>query len=138
LARDVENTVINHQHEFASHVETLLAGNPPVLIAMTFDVRLQTNWPLAEVGFVVAPSGQLTCPSAFNVSPAAKSFLALNGQFLANRESAEVYWNAGNNLKLMDNGANAARNNDNPAQVAVANNTVEFTKNTPQKGLVQR
>src|SRR4051812_10428039 len=74
IARDVENTVINHQHEFSSQVETILAGGNSSVVAMNFNAQLQTNWPLAEVGFVVAPSGALTCPSGFDRSPVAQQF----------------------------------------------------------------
>jgi len=97
LARDAENSVVTHQHEFASQVEAILAGANPAEIAPSFDERLRTNWPLAEIGFVVVMSGascKLISPSPSS-GPAARSFYANNGTFLANRESAEVYWNAG-------------------------------------------
>jgi signal transduction histidine kinase len=94
LARDAENTVLSHQRDFAGEVENLLAGNDPAALARSFDDRLRTNWPLAEVGFVVAlqnGSGRLVSPTASS-RPEARLFCVDNGTFLANGETAEVYW----------------------------------------------
>src|SRR5690349_3885919 len=68
-ASDVQYAVVSHQREFVSQTEAILAGGDPTVVAMNFDTLLQTNWPMAEVGFVVAPGGALSCPSAFNRSP---------------------------------------------------------------------
>ena len=37
LARDVENSIIAHQHEFASQVEAMLAGGDPAALSLSFD-----------------------------------------------------------------------------------------------------
>src|SRR5581483_6930264 len=69
LAKDAENAVVNYQHEFGSQVEAILAGNNPATIARTFDDRLRTNWPYAEVGFVVQlgdHGGMLVSPATAN------------------------------------------------------------------------
>src|SRR5438552_11620803 len=50
LARDVENSIINHQHEFASQVESILAEHPAAA-GPSFDTLLRTNWPFANIGF---------------------------------------------------------------------------------------
>lgn len=115
LARDAENSVLGHQHEFASQVETILAGGNPADIAPAFDQRLRTNWPLAEIGFVVAMSGvscNLISPSPYG-GPAARNFYANNGTFLANRESAEVYWSPGRAPVMSDTANNPAWDNGN-------------------------
>ena len=50
--------------------------------------RLRTNWPLAQIGFVVTMGGQLLCPSPSS-SLQAQQFCVDNSRFLANREVAE-------------------------------------------------
>src|SRR5512141_2912640 len=53
LVRQVQELLGNHQREFAGTVEQLLDNHAPDQAAPLFDERLRTNWPLAEVGFVV-------------------------------------------------------------------------------------
>ena len=62
LAKEADAFLNERQHEFALQVETLLAGRKPADAAATFDDRLRTNWPLAEVGFVVSLTGDILCP----------------------------------------------------------------------------
>jgi signal transduction histidine kinase len=93
LAKEADGFLSERQHEFALQVESLLAGRNPVEVAPAFDDRLRTNWPLAEVGFVVTLSGTLMCPSPLS-RPETQLFCKDNNTFLANRESVEVYWNA--------------------------------------------
>jgi signal transduction histidine kinase len=90
LAREA-NTLADRQHEFVQQVEALLATNAPQTIAASFDHRLRAVWPAAEVGFVVTAGGSLINPSPKG-PPACVEFLAENGKFLCNAQSAEVYW----------------------------------------------
>src|ERR1041385_181752 len=100
LARTVNDSLTAHQVEFSAQVETLAGTNTPALIAKTFDELIHTNWPLAEVGFSVTLAGNLGSPTPLS-RPVAREFYLANCTFLANKESAEVYWNAaqfGNSL----------------------------------------
>jgi signal transduction histidine kinase len=92
LAKEAESFLGERQHEFALQVETLLAGRKPAELAPAFDDQLRTNWPLAEVGFVVSLTGDLMCPSPVS-RVEARRFRTDNSMFLCNRESVEVYWN---------------------------------------------
>ena len=92
FARQVNDYLAEAQREFNALVENLVTNPEPRSVAASFDQRLRTNWPVAEVGFCVTLSGALLCPSP-PTTPAALMFCADNGRFLANRESAEVYWN---------------------------------------------
>ena len=94
LARDADNQLANVQREFGQQVESVLAGHRPSELATTFDGRVRTNWPLAEVGFVVTLDGRLVCPPLFTSDPAAQTFVSCNTKFLCSSESAQVYWNA--------------------------------------------
>jgi signal transduction histidine kinase len=95
LAKEVEQFLTDRQHEFGSQVESLLAGRKPLELAPFFAEEIKTNWPLAEVGFVVTLNGSLLSPSAATCAayPEARLFTVNNNTFLANRESAQVYWN---------------------------------------------
>ena len=93
LAREVDTFLTECQREFAINVDGLLAEHKPIQVASMFDDRLRANWNLAEVGFVVTLGGDLLCPSPPVDRVEARVFCANNGTFLANRESAEVYWN---------------------------------------------
>jgi signal transduction histidine kinase len=92
LAKQVESTITDHQHDFGRHVEEMLAQTTAAKVAVSFDERLRTNWPLASVGFVVTSGGQLLAPSKSGRLEA-ENFVLDNGQFFSNRISAEVYWN---------------------------------------------
>ena len=93
LAQQAETMLADQQHEFSAQVEALLAGHSAADVAASFDEELQTNWPLARIGFVVTSDGRILCPSPKGGANA-RAFLSDNSKFLANRESAEVYWNA--------------------------------------------
>jgi signal transduction histidine kinase len=104
LARQAGNVLADRQREFAQQVETLLADDRKTKdIPHSFDDRLRANWPFAEVGFVVNLKGDILCPTPPSCAPAAAVFYAENSKFLGNRESAEVFWNAANSLKVVDN-----------------------------------
>lgn len=93
LANKVENLLADRQRDFGFQVEQMLSGDQPAEVAKTFDEQLRANWPLADVGFVVTTAGQLVSPPSDGRAEA-RLFRANNSMFLANRESAEVYWNA--------------------------------------------
>ena len=92
LSRAAQDFLANEQQQFSRHVEDLLLKLPFDQIAPVFDVETRTNWPLAQVGFVVTLRGELLCPSP-NSSPDARLFCTVNDSFLGNRAPAEVYWN---------------------------------------------
>lgn len=115
LAQTLADHLAQQQQEFRAQVESLVATNNPAVTAAQFDNQLRKSWPLAEVGFCVTLSGNIACPSPA-AGAEAQRFLRDNSGFLANKESAEVYWNA-NNGKL--NLVNTARTLDN--QLATLN-----------------
>ena len=89
IASDVQNFLTGRQHEFAQLVEGMLSGNVNDL-ALNFNERIRTNWPYAQVGFVVTLKGQMLSPS-----PAAcAEFYSANGIFLSSVTPSEVYWSA--------------------------------------------
>src|SRR5215216_650765 len=59
LSREIDSFLTERQRDFAHQVEALLAGRKPAEVAVGFDDRLRTNWPLAAVGFVVTLNGDL-------------------------------------------------------------------------------
>ena len=93
LARSVQDALAEQQRVFNRILAELLAKREPAQAAVSFDESIRQRWNLAEVGFVVTLSGDILSPS--DTRPEARRFLAGNGLFLANRESAEVYLNAG-------------------------------------------
>lgn len=95
LAHDADNYLADRQHEFGQRVEALLASPSLRNNTCLFDDRVRTNWPLADVGFVVSLDGQIISPLPSS-RPAARLFYADYSRFLANRESAEVFWNNAN------------------------------------------
>ena len=92
LAKEAEGILAERQRQFGAQVETLLAGRKPADVALDFDERLRANWPLAEIGFVVTPTGDILSPSPVS-RPQARDFFVDYSKFLGNCESAEVYWN---------------------------------------------
>jgi signal transduction histidine kinase len=115
LARDADNQLANVQREFGQQVENVLAGHKPRELATTFDNRVRTNWPLAEVGFVVTLDGKILCPPMFTSDPAAQTFVSCNTKFLCSSESAEVYWNAtkagaSNSKSIINSSQNGGQN----------------------------
>ena len=94
LAKNVSDHLSRQQQLFSQLAEMLGRKNPRDA-AIQFDNQIRQMWPLAEVGFCVTLSGNITCPSP-TAGPEAQRFLLDNGGFLGNRESAEVYWNVNN------------------------------------------
>src|SRR5437016_5053832 len=92
LARQVTDALSEYQRTFTAEAVALLRGESPQSLARNFDDILRKDWPLAQVGFVVTLSGNILCPPPQGRQEA-QSFLSCNSRFLANRESAEVYWN---------------------------------------------
>src|SRR2546423_988738 len=92
LAGGVQDTISEYQRTFSLKVAALCGESNLYQRASSFDQTLRKDWPLAQVGFVVTSAGNLACPSPYS-SPEAQAFCAANVRFLANRESAEVYWN---------------------------------------------
>lgn len=93
MATEADSIIVEQQRAFGAQVEQLLAQNSAAKIARSFDELLRTNWPFAQVGFVVTMHGELLCPSPLQGAEA-RAFVTSNGKFLANRESAEIYWNS--------------------------------------------
>lgn len=108
LANAASDFLAAQQHEFGQEVERLLAKQDPNEVAPVFDDRLRTNWPAAEVGFVVTMNNRLVCPSPL-ASPITKIFCADNAKFLCNIESVEVY-SSGNQVAFNNGMNNAAAN----------------------------
>jgi signal transduction histidine kinase len=92
IAAQVQEVVVDCQQTFNFKVGALIDGHNPRDIARSFDELLCQEWPLAQAGFAVTTSGDVLSPSPQG-RPAARKFFVANGGFLANRESAEVYWN---------------------------------------------
>lgn len=92
LAKDVQNALADDLRAFTAKVGALLREGETQSVARTFDERVRKEWPLAQVGFVVSPTGELLSPLPLS-RPEARAFTENNSRFLANRESAEVYLN---------------------------------------------
>ncbi len=108
FARDVDNYLIQQQHEFGLQVEALLAKRKAQELAPEFDEVIRKAWPLAEIGFVVSLNGKVLAPP-LNGRVECLQFRLENDKFLANAESAEVYWSNGKataNALQTDNNAN--------------------------------
>src|SRR5690242_10631507 len=90
LSKNVQDALAEDQRVFTSKLSELLDRRPSPELTRTFDQELRKEWPLAQVGFVVTLSGNLSCPTPFD-GPAARAFCTENSKFLANREVAEVY-----------------------------------------------
>jgi signal transduction histidine kinase len=92
FAEQIQERVAQHQRDFGSQIEAMLARHSARDIAVSFDERLRTNWPPAKVGFVVTVGGDILSPT-LNSRSEAKSFREDNELFLGNREIAEAYLN---------------------------------------------
>jgi hypothetical protein len=123
LAGNVQDTIAEHQRTFSLKVAALCSGGSNLLLhAGEFDKSLRNDWPLAQVGFVVTSTGNLACPSPYS-SPEAAVFCTDNVRFLANRESAEVYWNpkqVGNNYAPNTPGQTSSKESGNTADFNTA------------------
>jgi len=102
LAKEVADRLIQEQQDFSAVAESLAATNGAYAVSVQFDRQLQQRWPLAEIGFCVTLSGNISCPQA-SAGLAAQRFLLDNSGFLGNRESAEVYWNVNNSKNAVQN-----------------------------------
>ncbi len=129
LARQADGLMADRQNEFGWQVDSLLSSNQSGDLIFNFDSRLRTNWPLAEVGFVVTESCALLCPSP-DQGPVAKTFYDENQRFLCSTQPAEVYLN---NAKNVLNGAN----NGSPLDAASANNS-SFANNSITKSELRK
>lgn len=92
FAKEINDFLAEQQRQFVEIVENLVTNTEPRAKAAQFDDQLRAVWPLAEVGFAVTLEGTLLCPSP-TARPETRLFCMDNSAFLANRESAEVYWN---------------------------------------------
>src|ERR1051326_6515705 len=104
LSKNVQDELAEDQRVFATKLSALLEQHSPQELSRTFDDGLLRELPLAQVGFVVALPGNLSCPTP-NGRQEARAFCTDNGRFLACGELAEVYWNAksiGNNGSVMN------------------------------------
>jgi signal transduction histidine kinase len=91
-AKGLQDALAEYQQSFTVAVNGLLRDRTPAETGPAFDELLRKEWQLADVGFVVKLSGGIVSPLP-NARNEARTFLADNGRFLANREAADVYWN---------------------------------------------
>jgi len=114
MVKEIQDLVADYQRGFIDKASALLRDHPPQDLAKNFDEVLRKDWPPAQVGFVVTLSGTILCPRP--QGPDAQTFLTCNSRFLANRESAEVYWspkgaaNAPTELKKQTPASSSERN----------------------------
>jgi len=120
MVKDVLAALDDTQRTFTTQVSTLLGNQDPSEAAKSFDSPLRSAWPLAEVGFVVTMSGEILAPT-LQAGADARTFLADNSRFLANRESAAVYLNT----RQAFNNSLASAQNEPPAgnQINSANSS---------------
>ncbi len=149
VAKAAGDFLMERQREFAGQVDTMLSQLKAAEMTPGFDERLRSQWPMAEVGFVVTVGGELLCPSC--PAPVSRTetrlFCANNATFLANRESAEVYWNAKANapeqkVQVHQAGGNPEAANaqeqspasNSTASIDYSNSKNSYTKNVLSKG----
>jgi len=84
LAQNLSDHLAQQQQEFSARVESLVSTNNPSVAAVQFDNQLRKSWPLAEIGFCVTLSGNITCPSP-GAGPAAQRFLWTTAVFWRTR-----------------------------------------------------
>ncbi len=128
LAQDAASYLDEQQQQFAAQVELMLQEKKPEVLAATFDDGIRKIWPMAEIGFAVSLEGRVLNPSLTG-RPAARQFRLENDLFLCNRESIEVYWNAGKgsvNLSALDQRAGQG------GQQGYANNSPAAQQPLPQ------
>jgi signal transduction histidine kinase len=120
VSTEAQSLLNSYEREFVGVVGLMLAGHNPQEVTASFDDQLRQRWPMAQVGFAVSLSGAILCPSPL-ARPETKVFCANYDQFLSCRQSAEVYWNAGNvvgNNDLADNGNQKSVLNNSSSQAA--------------------
>lgn len=135
LATKVENLLADRQRDFGFQVEQMLSDHSPAEVAKTFDRQLRANWPLADVGFVVTTGGELVAPPP-DGRLEARLFCVNNSMFLANRESAEVYWNTArppeNKVSQAAPTASGSLPIRTSAEAAATLDSTEFARNNQQ------
>ncbi len=92
LAQNISSLLSQRQQEFSAQVENLAANHDARAVAASFDHDIRQVWPLAEIGFCVTRSGEILSPP-IGTRTRTESWYQNNGNFLGNRESAEVYGN---------------------------------------------
>lgn len=130
LAREASGYLDEQQQKFASQVELLLQNKSPEMLAYVFDDKIRTNWPMAEVGFVVSVQGNKVMSPSLTGRAEARQFRLDNDRFLCNVESVEVYWNTGKgaiNLSALDQ-----RNNLNNYSQVIANTSSQLVQSQQQ------
>src|SRR5947209_17222698 len=125
MAKSVLDVLAENQRQFSDKTADLLRRRSAQQLSKTFDAQLRTEWPLAQVGFVVNVKGQLLCPSPQD-RPEARVFCVDNSRFLGNAEAAEVYWNpkSANQSLLANNNSNAGQNGQQQAAMPVQKSTL--------------
>jgi signal transduction histidine kinase len=100
LAQNVRTQMDGIIADFVRTTRQLLttAGSPAGL-ADGFDHKIVEAWPPAQVGFAVDLQGVIYAPERSD-GPPAQIFRKENESFLSNREDAEVYSNAQNELTI--------------------------------------
>lgn len=93
LVKDILDFMSDRQGEFSRLVETLLVNQDPLDVAVHFDEKIMSSWPLANVGFAVSLEGNVLSPPLLARSET-KRFRLENDLFLSNQETVEVYWNS--------------------------------------------
>ncbi|HEY5910122.1 MAG TPA: HAMP domain-containing sensor histidine kinase [Verrucomicrobiae bacterium] len=132
LAKDMQDALSEQQRAFTAKVAGLLATKTPLELAKGFDAALRKEWPLAQIGFVVKLSGEILSPTAADGVDERK-FLEANSRFLANRESAEVYFNS----KLMALNTSPNVQTSQPEPSAQTENSLDFAKRYGLKSQVR-
>lgn len=119
LAKEAGGLLQDRERDFVTRVDAMLASQSPRQLAVAFDDRLRTNWPLAQVSCAVTLNGEILSPSPQG-RPEARAFLADNAKFLGNREAVEVYWNYGkNDEKSLSNPLQSLAQNSSSSKNAV-------------------
>jgi signal transduction histidine kinase len=99
LALNVRTQMDGVLADFVRSTQQLLTNaGPPLDLAQGFDQKIRNAWPLAQVGFAVDLQGTIYAPARSDGIPA-QTFRKENGSFLSNREDAEVYSNAQNQVE---------------------------------------
>jgi signal transduction histidine kinase len=107
LALNVRTQMDGVLADFVQRTQQLLAQESgPVELAHGFDQKIRETWPLAQVGFAVDLQGTIYAPTRSDGIPA-QTFRKENESFLSNREDAEVYSNAQNQVETILQNARA-------------------------------
>ncbi len=93
-ATAVRSLIEEQRRAFSETVRQLLATRSPRELAGSFAPALSSAWRRNAVGFSLGADGRLLSPmpAEAETHPDWKRFLRENGDFLSNRQSADVYW----------------------------------------------